>query len=232
MYKRTLFTLLMTLALSAPVAAEPGSGSPKGAAGFGTGAVIGGLIGGPLGAVTGAIGGAWLGTRETERDREQQQLQQSLADRSARLHTLQQQLTALKQAKSQQPARLDDSPRLANQISEAVDMTIYFRTDSADIEPAEADRIQQLAELLDNYPDIRVHLSGFADRRGNADYNRDLSQRRAESVQAALQQAGLADERIHVAAYGQSQARAAAGDIEAYIFDRRVGIRLSLADPV
>ncbi len=232
MYKRMLFTLLITLTLSAPVAAEPGSGSPKGTAGFGAGAVVGGFIGGPIGAVTGAIGGAWLGNRESDRDRERQQLERSLADRSARLQTLQNQIAELEQAQALQTVQLNESPQLAGPVREALHMAVYFRTGSARMEPAVSGRLEELAGLLQDYPDIRVHLSGHTDRRGDADYNRELSRRRAEAVRTALTQAGLPAERIHVAAYGQSQAQAVAGDIEAYIFDRRVSIELNPMDPV
>lgn len=227
-----LIMLTVLLPAAAPLAAEREETAFKDFAGFGLGALVGGVLGGPIGAVAGAAGGGWLGAREIERDRERQQLENKLAARSARLQELQQQLAALEQEQALQAVRLRESPRLAGHLSEALQMTVYFRTDSARLEPAALSRLEQLADLLADYPDIRVHLSGHADRRGSAAYNRDLSRRRAEGVGTALQQAGLAGERLHLAAYGQSRPQATAGDLEAYIFDRRVIIELRLDDPL
>ena len=44
--------------------------------------------------------------------------------------------------------------------------------------------------VLKDYPEIRIEISGHTDSRGKADYNRDLSQRRADSVKIVLHRQG------------------------------------------
>ena len=77
-----------------------------------------------------------------------------------------------------------------------------------------------------------VHLSGHADARGNEDYNQQLSEARVDTVQTVLEDNGLTADRIHRHAYGESQARASVGDVDAYAFDRKVNVMLSLDDEV
>lgn len=233
MNKPGIMILATALAIAPPAVADTDESSMKDTAGFGIGALVGGLLGGPIGAIAGAAGGAWLGTREGERDRDRAELAQELADQEQRISELHNQLAELQQhSTSMQPVRLDQRPRSIEQLSEALRFSVYFRTDSAALEPDAIHQIERLAGYLADYPELHVHLSGHADRRGPADYNRALSERRAESVRRILRNAGLNEQRITVQAYGNSRARADFGDLESYIFDRQVILELSLTDSV
>lgn len=233
MNKRYITTLLAVLLL-APAARADTSAAPdsnKDTAGFGIGALVGGILGGPIGAVAGAGGGAWLGAREAEKDQQHDQMAGDLAVRTAELEQLRNKLAALESDKLQS-VRLDRRQQSAEQLSRAINVAVYFRTDSSELAPAATGRLQNLATYLAEHPQIRVHVAGYADRRGSPTYNLDLSRRRAESVARLLEQSGLSRERIHIEAHGQANAEAKAGDIEGYVFDRRVNIALSLTDPV
>lgn len=233
MHKPGIVILTAALLASSSALAGEDQTSMKDTAGLGIGAVVGGLLGGPIGAIAGAAGGAWLGGRESERDMERDQLARELADRENRLAELHNQLAELQQTTTtMQPVHLEQRPRDIEQLSEALRLAVYFRTDSAALEPDAIRQIEQLAGYLADYPEVRIHLSGHADRRGPATYNRALSQRRAESVRKVLRNAGLSGQRITVQAYGDSRARADSGDLEAYVFDRQVILELSLTDPV
>lgn len=234
MNKRYITTLLIVL-LAPAVQADTSAAadSNKDTAGLGIGALVGGILGGPVGAIAGAGGGAWLGAREAERDQQHDQMAGDLAARTAELEHLRSKLAALEdQPDNMQPVRLDRRQKSAEQISHAINVAVYFRTDSSELVPAATDRLQDLAGYLAEHPQIRIHLAGYADRRGSPTYNLELSRRRAESVARMLEQAGLARERIHIEAHGQADAEAKAGDLEGYVFDRRVNIALSLTDPV
>ncbi len=56
----------------------------------------------------------------------------------------------------------------------------------------------------------------------------NLSRGRANAVDTALQQAGLAPFRIKKHAYGESQAQIKNSDPDGYFFDRRVDVSLTL----
>ena len=67
-----------------------------------------------------------------------------------------------------------------------VSMRINFDFDKADIRPDEYETMHQIGELLNIYPDSRVHISGHTDFIGPDDYNIRLSQRRVNSVMSFL----------------------------------------------
>ena len=77
-------------------------------------------------------------------------------------------------------------------------VTFYFPFDSAVLSAAESAKIDSFLAYLTRNPDVEMSLEGFADQVGGAsDYNRDLSLRRAESVEAALLGRGIAAARIN-----------------------------------
>lgn len=50
--------------------------------------------------------------------------------------------------------------------------------------------------------EIRVHVSGHADRIGNPDYNQKLSERRADALRAYLVEKGVEESKIEISSYG------------------------------
>ncbi|HEY5703431.1 MAG TPA: OmpA family protein, partial [Gammaproteobacteria bacterium] len=63
---------------------------------------------------------------------------------------------------------------------------------------------------------------------GDESHNLLLSRDRARAVEDELIRAGLPRERIKQQAHGESSVRAADGDNEGYVFDRRVDIELTV----
>ena len=82
----------------------------------------------------------------------------------------------------------------------------YDFNDDKILAEAEQD-LQLVLELLNEYPDMVIELSSHTDFRGEEDYNRNLSQRRAESARRWLlaAQEGLPRRRIQAKGYGESQ---------------------------
>ncbi|WP_024329516.1 OmpA family protein [Thioalkalivibrio sp. ALR17-21] len=69
---------------------------------------------------------------------------------------------------------------------------VVFGFDDDRLTPEGRDRIGGVAEEIDReYSDPRITLVGHADRIGDAEYNRELSQRRAESVREELIEQGI-----------------------------------------
>ena len=57
--------------------------------------------------------------------------------------------------------------------------------------------------LLRESKDIKVEISGYTDDTGPPEYNKDLSQRRAEAVRKHLIESGIDGERIVAKGYGE-----------------------------
>ena len=66
--------------------------------------------------------------------------------------------------------------------------TVYFKTDSAVLSPAEERRLTRLAPVLRRQG---VTLSGYADPRAGTAYNNRLAKRRIDSVAAYLNRLGV-----------------------------------------
>ena len=62
-----------------------------------------------------------------------------------------------------------------------------------------------LAEVLRQYPQLRVRIEGHTDSIGSASYNQRLSVRRAESVKAYLVSKGIEPNRIYTEGKGEKQ---------------------------
>ena len=82
---------------------------------------------------------------------------------------------------------------------------VFFETAQAQLNPGVESQLDQLATFMRKHPDQRVVVEGHTDSRGPEDYNRLLSERRAESVEEALQARGVDPERIVTRGLGESR---------------------------
>lgn len=84
----------------------------------------------------------------------------------------------------------------------------YFGTDEATISDSFKKNIASLAKFLQRHPEAKVTLHGFADERGTADYNEQLSQERANTVADHLAKAGIDRSRLTVTGEGSMEIEA------------------------
>ena len=84
------------------------------------------------------------------------------------------------------------------------DYEINFAFDSANIEPAAGNTIDQIANEIKQYNPNEVTVAGFTDKSGPSDYNVALSERRAEAVSEALTNHGVENRVIDKRAYGET----------------------------
>ncbi len=82
---------------------------------------------------------------------------------------------------------------------------IYYDLDESYIRDDAKPTLDSLANLLKLNPDLKIQLSSHTDCRAEDDYNDRLSQARAESAVAYLQQKGIVGERLTAKGYGESQ---------------------------
>jgi outer membrane protein OmpA-like peptidoglycan-associated protein len=80
---------------------------------------------------------------------------------------------------------------------------VLFDTGRAELKPGAARNLDQLAQFLTAHPDRRIQIDGFTDSVGTESYNQDLSQRRADTVKAALIGRGIDPSRIGTQGYGK-----------------------------
>lgn len=101
---------------------------------------------------------------------------------------------------------------------------LFFETDSHTIDPASYPELNRLAELV-QYNDLHVEIAGHTDNQGAVDYNKALSQRRAEAAQAYLLQQGCTLAQVQANGYGLEQPLEDNATAEGRAQNRRVEIR-------
>lgn len=99
--------------------------------------------------------------------------------------------------------------QMASQIETTGKVALYgilFDFDKDVIKPESKPTLDEIAFLLSARPELRLNIVGHTDNQGSADYNLDLSQRRAASVAAALAaQYGVAPDRLAAGGAGMTQ---------------------------
>ena len=89
----------------------------------------------------------------------------------------------------------------ATAVSDAVaDITlpvIYFANNSSRLTQRETDKLDAVADMMKAQPDVSLSIIGHASNIGSKQYNRRLSQRRANAVKTLLMRRGIAASRLH-----------------------------------
>ena len=80
---------------------------------------------------------------------------------------------------------------------------VLFEFDRAELLPGAYRTIDKLVSFLKKYPERNVLIEGHTDSIGTADYNLDLSQRRADAVRVALVERDISLSRISTKGYGK-----------------------------
>ena len=120
--------------------------------------------------------------------------------------------------KNYTPADLNDpSSILAQRI-------IYFDYNQASILDKYKPVLAAHAELLANYPQVRVRLEGHADERGSREYNVALSERRAQTVRQYLSFKNVGSSQMETVAFGEEKPIVASHNDTAWNKNRRVEI--------
>ena len=82
---------------------------------------------------------------------------------------------------------------------------IYYDLDKWDIRPDAAIELDKLVTILQDNPEIRIELSSHTDSRASADYNDELSKKRAQSAVDYIASKGIEPDRLIARGYGESQ---------------------------
>ncbi len=104
---------------------------------------------------------------------------------------------------------------------------VLFNVDRAELSAEGMRTAQKVADVLLQEPQSVVLVEGFTDSTGTSSHNLELSQRRAESVRAALSGLGVPSSKIATRGYGEAYPVASNTDAGSRQLNRRVEIVLS-----
>ena len=82
---------------------------------------------------------------------------------------------------------------------------INFKTKSADITKDSHKVLDKAVQVLSDYPDVRLEIGGHTDNVGKAEFNMELSQKRAESVKNYFVSKGISSDRLTAVGYGMDK---------------------------
>ena len=102
--------------------------------------------------------------------------------------------------------------------------TILFDTGKATIKPASEEVLTNIADILDDYPNVQFRIEGHTDSTGSEKTNQRLSQERAQSVMNYLIEKGIPSERMTAVGYGEERPIADNNTREGRRTNRRVEI--------
>ena len=209
--RKSVLSLLLAVSLLGGCATDPYTGQSKvsktawgtgigTAVGAGVGALVGGekgaVIGAGIGAVSGAAAGGYM-------DLQARKLRQELVGTGVQVAVLEN-----------------------GQIQLVMPSNITFDFDSAVFKTGFNHTLDSVAKVLKEYNKTNVIVAGYTDNVGKADYNNQLSLRRAQAVADYLILRNVSPARISVYGYG-SQYPVASNDPEAgRAQNRRVTITL------
>jgi len=108
---------------------------------------------------------------------------------------------------------------------------VYFDTSQATIQARSNALLDQMAKVLGEHPEIlKVVIEGHTDDRGPADFNRTLSQQRADAVRDYLVKKGVATDRLETQGFGPDRPVQPNTTSEGRAANRRVDFLTRYAD--
>jgi outer membrane protein OmpA-like peptidoglycan-associated protein len=175
-----------------------------------------------------------LQAREREAQRAEGQARQAQALAEQRASEVERQAREIEAAREREAELQQELADLeAQQTSRGLVLTlndVLFETNRAVLSAGADTTIQRLAEFLNDYPERRIMIEGHTDSTGTDEYNRQLSERRANAVRDALLDRGISVNRIVSRGFGELYPVASNDDAAGRQLNRRVEIVISDQD--
>ena len=90
-------------------------------------------------------------------------------------------------------------------VSDGFKYPIHFDFNSAIVREESMIRIDELAELMERYPKLRLEIQGHTDNIGGEEFNQNLSDARAKAVMREIIKRGIEEKRLRARGFGMSQ---------------------------
>ena len=82
---------------------------------------------------------------------------------------------------------------------------VFYDFDRADLRPETKTALDEMAQMLNDNPNVTIEMASHTDRWGTEEYNMSLSHRRAQSVIDYLISKGISADRLQPQGYGKSR---------------------------
>ncbi len=109
----------------------------------------------------------------------------------------------------------------ADFVAQAGNDSVWFDTDSFDIDAEDQATLTRQAAWLAKYPNVTATIEGHCDERGSREYNLALGEKRANAAKNFLVSAGVAASRLSVISYGKEKPFATGSDEASWAQNRR-----------
>jgi outer membrane protein OmpA-like peptidoglycan-associated protein len=116
--------------------------------------------------------------------------------------------------------------RIGEGIRVTFDSGLLFAFDSAELQAAARQNLQDLSQSLEDYPNTDVLVVGHTDATGSDSYNQNLSERRAASARAFLVSEGVPSTRVTAEGRGETEPVASNEDETGRSLNRRVEVAI------
>lgn len=163
-------------------------------------------------------------------------LQEQINSAEERRRELEMQMSSNKAAQARREAeelRLQMEAMQAEQTDRGMVLTlgdVLFDLNQAELKASGEATVQRLAEFMREYEERRVRVEGYTDSTGEASYNQELSERRAEAVRDALVGMGISRDRVETKGFGEEYPVASNDSSGGRQQNRRVEIVISDED--
>ena len=101
-----------------------------------------------------------------------------------------------------------------------------FDFDSYDLTSEAKHTLEQVTDILIQYPQIHILIAGYTDSSGSSDYNQRLSKYRAQSVASYLSKKGLQANQLRIIGYGEENPLASNSTEEGRQRNRRIELEI------
>jgi uncharacterized protein YidB (DUF937 family)/outer membrane protein OmpA-like peptidoglycan-associated protein len=104
---------------------------------------------------------------------------------------------------------------------------LNFKFGTTELVPESKRQLDNITAILKAFPDVKMKIGGYTDKKGDDAANKKLSDNRAKAVKAALEKAGVGAQVPEAEGYGEERATVAetASDQERAV-DRKTSVRL------
>lgn len=104
---------------------------------------------------------------------------------------------------------------------------LNFKYDSPELEESSKRQLDNIVAILKAFPDVKIKIGAYSDKKGDDAYNKKLSDDRAKAVKATLDKSGVGAQIPEAEGYGEELAKVpeTASDEERAV-DRRTAVRL------
>jgi K(+)-stimulated pyrophosphate-energized sodium pump len=122
---------------------------------------------------------------------------------------------------------LNKTPEVLNKEKWFTIENLYFESGKETLKPSSTQQLENLALIMNEFPDLQIKLGGYTDNTGSEEGNIKLSNERAKTAKAKLESLGIQSNRIEAEGYGSQYPVCPENDTpECKAKNRRIDVRV------